>query len=103
MFATLNASTKLPHCGSAGHSSPPGTVPDGCSAVMKMLMKGRIVIAISPTRKRPACPEFAATNFHRVSSRLRRWMGRMTTRTRTMSMTARADARPIRCSVNARM
>ena len=51
----------------------------------------------------PACPEFAACNLHRVLSRLSRWIGRMTTRTRTMSMTARADARPIRCWVNARM
>jgi hypothetical protein len=48
MFATLNASTKLPHCGSAGHSSPLGTVPDGCSAVTKILIKGKIVTAISP-------------------------------------------------------
>ncbi len=51
----------------------------------------------------PSCQEFAASNLHCVVSRLRRWIGRMTTRTRTMSMTARADARPIRCSVNARM
>jgi hypothetical protein len=29
MFATLNASTKLPHCGSAGQDSPAGTLPDG--------------------------------------------------------------------------
>ena len=29
MFATWNASRKLPHCGSAGHDSPTGTVPDG--------------------------------------------------------------------------
>ena len=27
MFATLKASIKLPHCGSAGHSSPLGTDP----------------------------------------------------------------------------
>ena len=27
MFATLNASTKLPHCGSAGQSSPLGSAP----------------------------------------------------------------------------
>ena len=55
MLATWNASTKLPHCGSAGHDKPAGTVPDGCSAVVKMLMKGRIVIAIRPTSNaRPA-------------------------------------------------
>ncbi len=53
--------------------------------------------------KRPACPEFAASNLHRVLSRLSRWIGRMTTTTRTMSMTARADARPIARWVNARM
>ena len=29
MFATLNASRKLPHCGSAGKESPTGTLPDG--------------------------------------------------------------------------
>ena len=55
MFATLKASMKLPHWGSAGQSSPLGTVPDGCSAVVKMLMKGRIVTTISATRSaRPA-------------------------------------------------
>ncbi len=53
--AVLNATTKLPHCGSAGHSSPRGTVPDGCSAVTKILMKGKIVNAISVrSRARPA-------------------------------------------------
>ena len=101
MFATLNASTKLPHCGSAGHSSPLGTVPDGCSAVVKMLMKGRIVNRHQRHEERPACPEFAASNLHRLLSRLRRWIGRMTTTTRIMSMTARADARPI-CSLGER-
>ena len=55
MFATLNASTKLPHCGSAGQPSPLGTLPDGCSAVVKMLTNGRIVIAISArSSARPA-------------------------------------------------
>ena len=55
MFATLNASTKLPHCGSAGQDSPTGTLPDGWSAVVKMLRNGRIVIAISATSSaRPA-------------------------------------------------
>ena len=29
MFATLKASMKFPHCGSAGHESPTGTLPDG--------------------------------------------------------------------------
>ena len=62
MSATLNASRKLPHCGSAGHSSPLGTVPDGCSAVVKMLMKGRSVNAISATRSaRPAQSSLRAT------------------------------------------
>ena len=38
-----------------GPFEPLGTVPDGCSAVVKMLMKGRIVIAISTrSRARPA-------------------------------------------------
>ncbi len=32
MCATLNASTKLPHCGSDGHSIPQGIVPEGSSA-----------------------------------------------------------------------
>ena len=41
MFATWNASMKLPHCGSDGQDSPTGTLPDGCSAVVKMLMNGR--------------------------------------------------------------
>ena len=55
MLATWNASTKLPHCGSAGQDNPAGTAPDGCSAVVKMLRKGRIVIAISTTSNaRPA-------------------------------------------------
>jgi hypothetical protein len=55
ILATLNASTKLPHCGSAGHSSPVGKVFDGCSAVTKMLMKGKTVNAISAKRSaRPA-------------------------------------------------
>ena len=38
-----------------GLNIPLGTLPDGCSAVVKILMKGRIVIAISPMRSvRPA-------------------------------------------------
>ena len=103
MFATLNASTKLPHCGCAGHPSPLGTVPDGWRAVMKMLMKGRIVRTISPSRSVRPATQLARPDLHQPVSRVRRWMGRMTTSTRTMSMTARADARPMRCSVNARM
>ena len=55
MFATLNASTKFPHCGSAGHSSPLGRVPDGWSAVVNTLRKGRIVIAMrASSSARPA-------------------------------------------------
>ncbi len=55
MFATLNASTKFPHCGSAGHSSPLGSVPDGWSAVVNTLRNGRIVIAIrASSSARPA-------------------------------------------------
>ena len=101
--ATLNASTKLPHCGSAGHSSPLGTVPDGCSAVVKMLMKGRIVIAISARRSvRPAKSSPRSVS-HSALSRLNRWIGMMITTTRIMSKTARADARPTARWVNARM
>ena len=51
----------------------------------------------------PACPELAASNLHCALSRLSHWIGRMTTTTRTMSMTARADARPTARWVNARM
>ena len=55
MFATLNASMKLPHCGSAGHDRPLGTAPDGWSAVVKMLTKGRIMMAMSAiSSARPA-------------------------------------------------
>ena len=55
MFATLNASRKFPHWGSAGNDRPTGTLPDGYSAVVKMLTNGRIVIATSASsRARPA-------------------------------------------------
>ena len=95
MFATLNASTKLPHCGSAGHSRPLGTSPRRMQRGREDADEGQDRERHQHQEERPACPELAATNSHRASSRLRRWIGRMTTRTRTMSMTARADARPI--------
>ena len=54
-FATSNASTKLPHCGSDGHSRPLGSEPDGCTAVVTMLRNGRTVNAIIASRNtRPA-------------------------------------------------
>ena len=51
MLATSNASAKLPHCGSLGHSKPVGSDPDGCSAVVRMLRNGKTVNAIIASRK----------------------------------------------------
>ena len=51
----------------------------------------------------PARPELAASNPHGFSSRLSRWIGIMTTTTKIMSKTAKADARPTARWVNARM
>ena len=65
MFATSKASTKLPHCGSAGQSSPLGSVPDGCSAVVNMLTNGRSVTAIRTQQQRPAGVELASGDPHR--------------------------------------
>ena len=62
MFATRNASTKLPHWGSAGHSRPRGTEPEGWSAVRKMLRNGRMTIATRAIRMaRPAYSSVRAT------------------------------------------
>ena len=44
MCATLNASTKLPHCGSDGHSSPSGRRVRRMQRGRKRLRNGRIVI-----------------------------------------------------------
>jgi hypothetical protein len=51
IFATLNASIKLPHCGSEGHSRPFGMVFEGYSAVMNILIKGNTVNAINVNKK----------------------------------------------------
>ena len=50
MLAWLNALTKLSHRGSAGHSIPRGTEPDGCSAVVNRLRNGRIVSIMRTSR-----------------------------------------------------
>ncbi len=55
MFATRNASKKLPHCGSDGQDSPTGALPDGCNAVVKMLMNGsRMIATRASSHTRPA-------------------------------------------------
>ena len=54
-------------------------------------------------QERPAGVELGARDPHRASSRVRRWMGRITIRTRIMSTTARAEARPTCRSRKARM
>ena len=104
MFATWNASRKLPHCGSAGHDSPTGTVPDGWSAVVKMLRNGRIVIAIERDQERPAGvqPRVGATLIGR-SRGSAAGSGGSTMSTRTTSTTARAEASPTWRSRKARM
>ena len=52
MCAWLKASTKLPHCGSAGHDRPGGTLPDGWSAVVNRLRNGTMVITMSTSSRR---------------------------------------------------
>ena len=65
MFATLNASTKFPHCGSAGQSSPLGSVPDGWRAVVNTLRNGRIVMRHQGQQQRSTRVELAAGDPHR--------------------------------------
>jgi hypothetical protein len=50
MLATVNASTKLPHCGSLGQARPVGTVPRGCSAADSMLRNGSSVTTTNAIR-----------------------------------------------------
>ena len=77
MLAWLKALTKLPHCGSAGHSMPSGIDPDGCRAVVKRLMNGRIVIAISTISEPATEPQLAAaaTLTSRTPGRAAGWAG----------------------------
>ena len=62
--------------------------PDGCSAVVKMLRNGRIGDRHQRQQQRPAGVELAAATLIAALPRVRRWIGRMTSRTRTMRTTA---------------
>ena len=103
MLAWLKALTKLPHCGSAGHSMPSGMEPDGWRAVVNRLMNGRIVIAIRTIRRPRPDPQLAAGDPHESDSRTRRWMGRIATSTRSIRTMASAEAVPTSRPTNARM
>ena len=94
MLAWLKALMKLPHCGSAGHSIPSGMDPDGWSAVVNRLMNGMMVNAMRTTsRPRPNHSSLRWTLTTRTP-RTRRRMGRIVTRTRSISTMARAEAVP---------
>ena len=66
MFATLNASTKLPHCGSRGPFEPAGHGPRRMERGREDADEGQDRERHQPDEQGPSRPELAASDLHRV-------------------------------------
>ncbi len=102
MCASSNASRKLPHWGSDGHSRPGGTEFDGWSAVVNRLTNGTMVTTMSTRSSVLPVNASRASDDHAGSSRVSRWMGSTVSSTSTMRTTASAEASPTWRPENAR-
>ena len=104
MLAWLNALTKLPHCGSAGHSMPSGHGARRVQGRREQADERQDRDRHEDEQEQPAPePQLAARDPHESDSRTSRWIGRIVTSTSTTSTMARADAVPTSRPTNARM
>ena len=92
--ATLKASTKLPHCGSDGHSIPSGVESDGCERGGQQAEERQQRQCDQQQEQQPPGQDLAARDDHVSSPRASRWIGSTQTSTRMNRTTARADAKP---------